>query len=77
MQLIREVYGFVKFDSVAHEKFRVHLNEEVEGVLDYHIEARTSKKQWEGSIGKDGKVVNGIPKEAVFKALKVTVVVSF
>ena len=67
MQHIRDV----KFGSVAYEKFRVHLNEEVEGIFKYHLEARTSKKQWEGSLGKDVKVINGIPKEAVFKALKV------
>ena len=71
MQLAREVYGFVNFDSVAHEKFRVHLNEEVAGILQYHLEARTSKKQWKGSIGTEVKVINGIPKESVFKALKV------
>ena len=58
MQLIREVYGFVKFDSVAHEKFRVHLNEEVEGVgcprLSYRgtnfeeTMGRLNWKRWEG-----------------------------
>jgi hypothetical protein len=68
---IREVFGFVSFESLPLEKFRVHLNEEVGGILDYHLEARTSKKQWEGSIGRDVQVINGIPKEAVFKALKV------
>lgn len=71
MEFIREVFSVVGFQSVGHEKFRVHLNEEVRGVLNYHLEARTSKKQWEGSIGKDEKAINGIPKEAVFNALKV------
>ena len=71
MELIRDVYGFIGFQSVGNEKFRVHLNEESRGILNYHLEARASKKQWEGSIGKGEKAINGIPKEAVFNAFKV------
>jgi hypothetical protein len=65
-------YNSVTFNSTAHEKFRIHLNEEMKGFLKVHLEARTSKKQWKSCISsEEGFTINGIPTEGVFRALRV------
>ena len=69
----RDMYNLVKFNSIAHEKFRIHLNEEEKGILKVHIKARNSKKQWKSSLQSEGNSkINGIPAEGVFRALRVT-----
>ena len=70
--MIREIYAMVTFKSVAHEKFRVNLEEKEGGVLSIHLEARNSKKQWETCVNETS--VKGIPVVAVFKALQVRII---
>ena len=68
----KEKYNSVTFNSTAHEKFRVHLNEEMKGILKVHLEARNSKKQWKSCIlSEESSTINGIPAEGVFRALRV------
>ena len=68
----REIYPSVIFKSIVQETFRIQLNEEKKGILTVHIEARNSKKQWSSYVGNEkSSVINGIPTDGVFRALRV------
>eukprot|EP01036_Dinobryon_divergens_P032408 gene32408-41989_t len=81
----RTIYGMVTFPSVRQEQFRVTFGKDndesppsssaaadTENVYKIRLEGRTSKKQWEASVGSAEPTINCIAKEAVIHALTVT-----